>query len=161
MVRFSETKMSGKIRGRGTKSHPNHRKQTIRKRFTPLTRSWRLYWKVQRIFVELGFSYSKQNRQWSHIKMTSIATTSNPNAQVPGSAFGTTTPSTSPNFGPGYKLSAGTVVNAYGQTVLNLGIGTMLAPLASTIPTPPKPPAPAAAPSGSGSGSPAGGTADS
>jgi len=93
--------------------------------------------------------------------MTSIATTSNPNAQVPGSAFGTTTPSTSPNFGPGYKLSAGTVVNAYGQTVLNLGIGTMLAPLASTIPTPPKPPAPAAAPSGSGSGSPAGGTADS
>ena len=133
MVRFSETKMSGKIRGRGTKSHPNHRKQTIRKRFTPLTRSWRLYWKVQRIFVELGFSYSKQNRQWSHIKMTSIATTSNPNAKVPSAVLGTTTPSTSPNLGAGRKLPVGTVLVAYGQTVLNLEIGTAMVPVASTI----------------------------
>ena len=92
--------------------------------------------------------------------MPAIAPTSNPKAQVPGAAPGITTRSTSTNVSAGYKLSVGTVVNAYGQTVLNPGIGTMLAPLASTIPTPPKPPAPAAAPSGSGSGSPAGGTAD-
>ena len=104
--------------------------------------------------------------------MKAIAATSNPNAQVPGSALGTTTPSTSPTLGPDYKLSVRAVVNAYGQTVLNPGIGSALATLTSTIltpppgvkapaPTPPKPPAPAAAPSGSGSGSPAGGTADS
>jgi hypothetical protein len=49
-------------RGFGTAKHPCHRKGTVRKRFTPLTRSWRLYWKVQQIFVELGFSYSKQNK---------------------------------------------------------------------------------------------------
>lgn len=93
--------------------------------------------------------------------MATMVTTSNPNAKAPGSAPGTTTPSTSTNLSADYKLSVGTIVNGYGQTVLNLGVGTMLAPLASTIPTPPKPPAPAAAPSGSGSGSPAGGTANS
>ena len=62
--------------------------------------------------------------------MPAIAPTSNPKAQVPGAAPGITTRSTSTNVSAGYKLSVGTVVNAYGQTVLNPGIGTMLAPLA-------------------------------
>jgi len=96
-------------------------------------------------------------------------TTSNPNAKVPGSAPGTNTLSTSPNLSAGYKLPVGTAVNGYGQTVLNPGIGSALAPLASTIrtpppaakapaPKPPKPPAPIAAPSGSASGNTSGGT---
>ena len=68
--------------------------------------------------------------------MAEMATTSNPNAKVLCSATGTTTPSPSPNLSARYKLSVGTVVNAYGQTVLNPGIGSALAPLASKTPTP-------------------------
>ena len=64
--------------------------------------------------------------------MTAI-TTSNPNAKVPSAVLGTTTPSTSPNLGAGRKLPVGTVLVAYGQTVLNLEIGTAMVPVASTI----------------------------
>jgi hypothetical protein len=105
--------------------------------------------------------------------MAAMVTTSNLNAKVRGSAPGTTTPPASPNLSAGYKLPVGTAVNGYGQTVLNPGIGSALAPLASTMPTPPPavkapaptPPAtppttatPAASASSSASGGPAGGT---
>jgi hypothetical protein len=105
--------------------------------------------------------------------MAAMVTTSNLNAKVPDPTPGTTTPLTSPNLSAGYNLPIGTTFNAYGQTVLNPGIGSALAPLASTMPTPPPaakataptPPAtppttatPAASASSSASGSPAGST---
>ena len=59
-------------------------------------------------------------------------------------------------------MPVGTVVNAYGQIVLNPGIGSALAPLDLAIPTPPATPptttTPAASSSSSASGGPAGGT---
>ena len=105
--------------------------------------------------------------------MAAMVTTSNLNAKVPDPTPGTTTPLTSPNLSAGYNLPIGTTFNAYGQTVLNLVIGSALAPLASTIrtsppaakapaptppATPPTPTRPAASLSSSASGGPAGGT---
>ena len=97
----------------------------------------------------------------------------NPNTKAPG-ATGSSTAAGSPNLGAGYKLPVGSIVNAYGQIVLNPKIGAALAPLASTVvPPAPKPPAPSpskpatpavkapAAPSGSGtSGSSSGSSQD-
>ena len=58
-VRFSESKMSRKTRGRkfGSKSHPSHRKQVVARRFSPFSKSWRCYWKIQNLLCELGFEY--------------------------------------------------------------------------------------------------------
>jgi hypothetical protein len=107
-------------------------------------------------------------------------TVPNPTTKAPG-ASGSSTTAASPNVGAGYKLPANAVVNSYGQTVLNPGIGSALAPLAippvSKIPAPPakapaptpsKPPAPApaakappAAPAGGNSGSGSGNSGNS
>jgi len=39
----------------GTKSHPIHHKPAIARKFYPGGRCWRLYFKIQRILIELGF----------------------------------------------------------------------------------------------------------
>ena len=45
----------------GTKSHPMHKKQAIGRRFYYGSRSWRVYWRIQGILLELGFKYERRN----------------------------------------------------------------------------------------------------
>lgn len=44
----------------GSRSHPSHRKSVVARRFSPFSRSWFAFWRVQGIFVQLGFGYSEQ-----------------------------------------------------------------------------------------------------
>ena len=46
--------------GPGTKSHPVHRKEAIASKFRPGKKSWRLYWRLNRVFIELGFTVEKK-----------------------------------------------------------------------------------------------------
>jgi hypothetical protein len=43
-----------------TKSHPLHRKSSIARKFRPGRRCWKFYWRIQKLLVELGFSYERK-----------------------------------------------------------------------------------------------------
>lgn len=42
-----------------TKSHQLHRKPAVHRLVRRSRRVWRLYWKVNRLFVQIGFDYEK------------------------------------------------------------------------------------------------------
>jgi len=41
----------------GTKSHPLHRKESVARYVVRSRRVWRLYWRLNKLFVQLGFEY--------------------------------------------------------------------------------------------------------
>jgi hypothetical protein len=43
----------------GTKSHKIHSKQAVANQFQYGRKSWKLYWKIQNLLIELGFSYER------------------------------------------------------------------------------------------------------